>query len=263
MLITKKLALTIENCIKQSHLQFTNQTTICSMLEIGTGAAFFSGENSFFSQVIGWGFDTAKDQFIPEIEAIENFYRQQKYDQVNIELSPLAGNYIFSELSKRGYLITELNNISVLDLTCFNSNAVPKNEQYSIQPIDDDNLEAWAHCVALGFEYEEAKDQFYLYAKTEGVTPFGAYINNQLAAGGTIAIHNGVCDLGITSTLPAWRGKGLQKALLDKRIEYAIQSGASIASVTTEPGSISDLNIQKMGFQIAYTRIKLGLHLSK
>ena len=36
-------------------------------------------------------------------------------------------------------------------------------------------------------------------------------------------------------------------------------SGASIASVTTDARSISDLNIKKMGFQIAYTRIKYDM----
>lgn len=262
MLITKELALKIESCIKQSHSQFTNQCTNGSTLDVGTGSAFFSGDTSFFSQVIGWGFDTDDVKFLAEIEAIEDFYRQLKHRQVDIELSPLVGNFIFSQLSKRGYLVSELNNISILDLTCFTSNAVLNQEGYIVQPISAHHLQEWASCVASGFEYEEAREYFYLYAKTKGITPFGAYINNKLVAGGTIAIHDGVCDLGITSTLPSYRGRGLQKALLDKRIEYAIKSGANLASVTTEPGSISDLNIQKMGFQIAYTRIKLSCSLS-
>ncbi|ARH00798.1 GNAT family N-acetyltransferase [Legionella micdadei] len=262
MVITKELAFKIENCIKESHYRFTKQCAKGSILELGTGAAFFSGENSFFSQVIGWGFDTDQDKLISQIETIENFYHKLLHRRVDIELSPLAGNFIFSELSRRGYVISELNNISILDLTQPVRNTVPKHEEFRIQPISENHLHEWANCVALGFEYEEAREQFYLYAKTEGVTPFGAFMNNKLVAGGTIAIHQGVCDLGVTSTLPFYRGRGLQKALLDKRIEYAIHSGAGIASVTTEPGSISDLNIQKIGFQIAYTRIKLSFPLS-
>lgn len=172
--------------------------------------------------------------------------------------APFVGNFIFSELSKRGYQIIELNNISVLDLSRAGFGAVSMQDDCSIRPVDALHLEEWATCVATGFEYEEAAEQFFLYAKAGGVAPFGAYIHNKLVAGGTIAIHNGICDLGITSTLQAWRNRGLQKGLLLARIEYAIQAGASIASVTTAPGSISDLNIQKMGFQIAYARIKLG-----
>ena len=258
MFITKELALKIENCINNSHVQFTSQCTNGSVLKVGTGAAFFSGDNSFFSQVIGWGFDTTEEQFSSEIQEIEAFYLKLKYRQIDIELCPFVGNVIFSELSKRGYQITELNNISVLDLSRVGFAAVPTQEDCSIRPIDALYLDEWAASVASGFEYDEAIAQFYRYAKAECVTPFGVFIHNKLVAGGTIAIHNGIADLGITSTLPAWRNRGLQKSLLSARIEYAIQAGASIATVTTAPGSISDLNIQKMGFQMAYTRIKLG-----
>ena len=68
-----------------------------------------------------------------------------------------------------------------------------------------------------------------------------------------------VCDLGVTSTLPAYRGKGLQKKLLFTRLNFAKQHGMALATVTTEPGTISDLNIQKLGFHCAYTRIKMTL----
>ncbi|KTC84505.1 GNAT family N-acetyltransferase [Legionella brunensis] len=261
MLITKDLAFNIENCIRQSHLQFTNQHPLGAVLTIGSGAAFFSGGDSFFSQVVGWGFETNGMAFTSEIEAIEEFYRSKHYQQVDIELCPLVGNAIASRLSNRGYLVSEMNNISMLDLESFKGKL--EDSACVVRQVSHNQLRDWAHCVALGFEYPKASEQFYLYAKTKGVTPFGAYVNNELAAGGTIAIHDGLCDLGITSTLPHYRGRGLQKALLYKRLEYAIQSGAKIASVTTEPGSISDLNIQKMGFQIAYTRIKFSFSLKE
>ncbi|WED43473.1 GNAT family N-acetyltransferase [Legionella cardiaca] len=261
MLITKELAFKIETCIKQSHLQFTRQHTNGCLLEVGSGTAFFSGENSFFSQVIAWGFTTDYDKIGAELDAIEAFYRHQQHRQIDIELSPLVGNIFAHKLSSRGYLVSEMNNISVLDLSAFEASEVKENQSFTIEKINKNQLKLWAQCIALGFEYEEAWEQFYLYAMTENVIPFGAFLNNQLVAGGTIAIHNGICDLGITSTLPNYRGRGLQKALLYKRIEYAVQKKAMIASVTTEPGSISDLNIQKMGFQIAYTRIKFSCPL--
>lgn len=256
MLITQALAVQIEHCIAQSHLQFTQQYPMGSVLEIGGGSAFFAGKNSFFSQVIGWGFETTSNNFLTEIEAIEDFYRQHQQEQVDIELSSLVEKEIAHQLSMRDYLVTELSNISVLDLNTVNV----KETEHRVQIVEDNDLQNWAHSIAAGFEVENMSEQFYGYAKTKNVTPFGIYQDNQWIAGGTIAIHDEICDLGVTSTLPAYRGKGLQKALLYKRIEYAIQSGARIASVTTEPGSISDLNVQKTGFQLAYTRIKFSCH---
>ena len=76
-------------------------------------------------------------------------------------------------------------------------------------------------------------------------------------------MHGCVADLGVTSTLPAYRNLGLQKLLLKERLQFAQNNGISLATVTTEPGSISALNVQKIGFHCAYTRIKLTLALIK
>ena len=72
-------------------------------------------------------------------------------------------------------------------------------------------------------------------------------------------MHGDFCDLGVTSTLPAYRGKGLQKQLVKIRLSAAKRQGLSWATVTTEPGSVSDINVQKVGFHCAYTRIKMTL----
>lgn len=257
ILITKELAVKIEGCIKKSHYQYTRSCQKGAVLEVGSGAAFFSGKDSFFSQVIGWGFTSKDEEFSAEIEAIEAFYRQHQHSSVDIELSPLTGRRLAQQLSLRGYLVAEMNNISILDLSVYPADSEGDSEEF-VQEVSEADLSEWAHRVALGFEYEPAKEQFYLYGKTPGVIPFAAYIDGQLAAGGTIAIHDGICDLGVTSTLPDYRGQGLQKILIKKRLRYALQAGAEIATVTTEPGSISDLNVQKMGFKIAYTRIKFS-----
>lgn len=259
MQTTTPLAIKLENCIKQSHLQFTNQHPQGTYLEIGSGAAFFSGSNSFFSQVVGWGFGT-EQTFSAEIETIESFYRQHQHEQVDIELCPLVAGNIENQLIQRGYFVSERNNISIRNLSNYQATTVIDNG-YAISKVRDNNLSAWAHCVASGFDVTDEWKQFYYYAKAAGVTAFGAYINDSLAAGGTIAIHDKICDLGVTSTLPEHRGHGLQKALLNKRIEYAIGTGATVAVVTTEPESISDLNIQKLGFQLVYTRTKYTLPL--
>lgn len=261
MIITKEVAQKIEACIKQSHHQVTRLHAVGAELNVGSGTAFFSGKDSFFTQVIAWGFETSSHSFSEEIKAIETFYRQHQHPQVDIEFCPLAGDNVAYKLSKRGYLVTEMNNISTFDLTTFNSNTLIEKTECRVEIMEDKQLEAWASCVAIGFDCPQAQEQFYLYAKSKNVTAFGIFLQNKLVAGGTIAIHDGICDLGITSTLPAFRGRGLQKVLLNKRMEFAFKSGARIATVTTEPGSVSDQNTQKMGFQIAYTRIKFTFPL--
>lgn len=261
MLVSKQTAVLIENCIKQTHIDVTCSYPVQSVLNISGGAACFSGTDSFLTQVIGWGFDTERDRFGEDIADIEQFYRQQGHPQVDIELCPLVPHWLPLQLGKRGYQLTEMNTISILDLRQQGVQRHSNNTSCLIRPMEKSELSAWARVVAHGFNCLEAEEHFYRYASARNVTAFAALVDNNLVAGGTIAIHDGIGDLGVTSTLPLYRGKGLQKALLFSRLQFAKEQGAQLAVVTTAPGSVSELNCQKAGFHCAYTRVKLTLGL--
>ena len=258
MYFTRDMARQMEACIKQSHIEVTKQYAEGKIIEINGGAACFSGFDSFLSQVVGWGFATKTKQFKAEIEVIEQFYRSLEHPRVDIELCPFTGNELAVFLSQRGYGISELNNVSAFDLK--NSQIeVLGGDEFVIREVKEHELEEWANRVALGFGYPEAQGQFTQYARAKGVSAFAVYEQDKIIAGATVAMHGDVCDLGVTSTMPAYRGRGLQKKLLFTRMQFAKKHGLVLATVTTEPGSISDLNIQKAGFRCAYTRIKLTL----
>ena len=58
-------------------------------------------------------------------------------------------------------------------------------------------------------------------------------------------------------TLPAFRRRGVQKALARTRLQDARAAGCLYAVVTTQPGSTSHANMQRTGFDLAYTRAVL------
>lgn len=70
-----------------------------------------------------------------------------------------------------------------------------------------------------------------------------------------------VAALFATSTKPAYRGLGLQTALLDWRLRRGQEAGMSIATVETAPDNGSARNVQRMGFRLAYvtTQMELGV----
>lgn len=257
MYLTKELAFEIENCIKHTHVEMTKSFPLGKVLELGEGAACFAGFSSFFSQVIAWGFTLKPKQFKPQIEAIEHFYRSCGHASVDIELCPLVGNDLAIALCERGYKISELNKVSFLDI----ENYTPSQDRphFELRPIESQEVGEWARKVALGFGHLEAQEQFIHYAQLQGVQAFAVYDKGEIVAGATIALHGRVADLGVTSTLAAYRNRGLQKLLLKERLNFAKSAGVRLATVTTEPGSISDLNIQKTGFNCAYTRVKMTL----
>ncbi|MFY9922262.1 MAG: GNAT family N-acetyltransferase, partial [Mycobacterium sp.] len=53
------------------------------------------------------------------------------------------------------------------------------------------------------------------------------------------------------------RRRGVQSALLTKRLADAAEAGCDVAVVTTAPGSKSQQNVQRQGFHLPYTRAVL------
>ena len=64
----------------------------------------------------------------------------------------------------------------------------------------------------------------------------------------------GIAQLCGAATLPEHRRHGVQSALLRGRLEIAGRAGCDVAVVTTQPGSKSQENVQKQGFELLYTR---------
>src|SRR5262249_54530995 len=71
-----------------------------------------------------------------------------------------------------------------------------------------------------------------------------------------LAIHDGVATLFAASTLRPFRGRGVQTALLRARLSRGIEAGAELALCVATPGSTSQRNILRHGFQTMYTRVK-------
>ncbi|MDQ3256840.1 MAG: GNAT family N-acetyltransferase, partial [Acidobacteriota bacterium] len=80
----------------------------------------------------------------------------------------------------------------------------------------------------------------------------------RLAGGGCVLISEGVALLSGTSVLPEFRSRGIQSALIRARLVYSAAHGCDIATVGTTPGSSSERNVQRHGFRVAYTRVKLS-----
>jgi GNAT superfamily N-acetyltransferase len=69
----------------------------------------------------------------------------------------------------------------------------------------------------------------------------------------------GVALFAGASTIPAWRRRGVQRALLEARFQYARAAGCDLAMMGAEPGSSSQRSAERQGFRIAYTRTKWTL----
>jgi N-acetylglutamate synthase-like GNAT family acetyltransferase len=88
-----------------------------------------------------------------------------------------------------------------------------------------------------------------------GATPYLALRDGAVAGGASVRLaEDGVAQFTGAATLPAHRRCGVQTALLAARAADAAAAGCDIAVVTTQPGSRSQHNVQRRGFDLLYTR---------
>lgn len=76
-----------------------------------------------------------------------------------------------------------------------------------------------------------------------------------IVAVGACEVRGEVAAIFGMSTLEAWRRRGIQQALLAKRITYAASQGARIATIGSRPGVATERNVMRMGFRVAYTKV--------
>jgi GNAT superfamily N-acetyltransferase len=89
------------------------------------------------------------------------------------------------------------------------------------------------------------------------VTGFIAWVDGEPAGSAALCMRDGVATLFSTSTHPSFRRRGVQTALIRARLAHASAAGCDIAIVTTSPGSDSQRNVQRYGFDVSYTRVTM------
>lgn len=232
--------------------------------EIGGAYVMFDGIESPLTQTFGLGvFEEITNKHLEEIEA---FFK--KHDApVFHEVSPMADASLLSLLNERGYQPIELTSVMFQPISPKTFPELPVNSHIKTRVIDESEVNIWAKTSAdaWGTEMEGLADFMFKFgqisAQCDGGLPFVAELEGNLISTGMLFIYDDVAVLAGASTLFEARRKGAQTALLDARLRFAIEHGCNFAMMCASPGTQSQKNAQKNGFQIAYTRTKWHLTL--
>ncbi|MGA9592228.1 MAG: GNAT family N-acetyltransferase [Candidatus Acidiferrales bacterium] len=228
--------------------------------EIAGGIAVFAGKDSPVTQAIGVGMGGPVEE--SELDRLEDFYRSRGAATA-IELCPLVEPALYESLARRAFRLVEVSNILVCEIAALDRAflaARPAGIAVRIAARGEASL--WTETVAQGFAGEvaitpamlEVMDGFF---HAPGSTPFLAFADGAVAGGGSAYLRDGVAGFFGASTLPAFRRRGVQTALLAARLGWAIEQGCDLAKGITLPGSSSQRNHERFGFRVAYTRTKL------
>jgi ribosomal protein S18 acetylase RimI-like enzyme len=232
---------------------------------IGGGMAVSAGPGWPFSKVAGLGFAPIDSS---ELDCLERMY-DERATPVRVELPSLATQEIAATLTRRGYVLEGFEN--VLGLSLPNEGAAVTG--VAVTRIEDHESADWLDVLGRSFSqpdvYEGASvaeppvDRAALEAifeQTEEIAGFVRYMGRregEVAGAAGLRIVEGVAQLCGAATLPQHRRRGVQTALLRFRLADAARAGCDIAVVTTQPGSVSQQNAQRQGFEMLYARAVL------
>lgn len=231
-------------------------------IEVAGAYAMFDGIESPLTQTFGLGlFDEVTNE---HLDRLESFFTEQGAPVFH-EVSPMADASILSLLGTRGYRPIELTAVMYQELDPNRGPLRQLNPAITARPIKEDEADLWARTAAAGWATEfEGLGEFMLgigkvSARTKGSRAFIAELDGRAIAAAGFGVYDDVCILAGASTVPDARNQGAQNALLAARLAYAVEHGCGFAMMCALPGSQSQRNAQKNGFQIAYTRIKWHL----
>ncbi|MBI2685796.1 MAG: GNAT family N-acetyltransferase [Acidobacteria bacterium] len=223
---------------------FTNSEA--EALPCGSGVAVFLNEDSPLTQVRGAGMDEL------DLDAVEQFFAN-RVAPVSFTLTPFASDALWTQLSRREYEIGQFENVLVRGVTPAD---ITSDEEVMLAA----DAQEWAAAMAEAFFGDVSAMGLDLTRTLHAIPTCRSLIVRAgavLAAGAQIDIRDGLGVFQCDGTRPAFRGLGLQAKLIRARLSLAAEAGCDLVTADTFPGSQSQRNYERLGFQVAYTKMTL------
>jgi GNAT superfamily N-acetyltransferase len=238
-------------------LQRSHPEIGADILEIAGGHAAFAGLNSPVGRAIGLGMDgpvTAE-----QLDKVEEFYKSHNAPS-QVDLTPVTHGSLLELLKTRGYVMTELNNVMARKLEAHErfGEDVPGVE---FRTCAASETQLWTQTMLRGFfpegQIPEGWDKLLApMAEVSNSLATLVWTDNKPVAGcgGLISPEHRIIALGGTSTLPEFRGRGIQTAAIGRRLNRAIAEGCDLAVIVTLGNTTSMRNAERLGFTLAYSK---------
>ena len=235
------------------------------VIPVSGGVASYADAGSPFNKVAGLGFGGVPAA--TALGAIEEAFAARGAP-VQIELAHLGDPAIGALLTGRGYRLTSFENVLGLALTDAPGRVAPPGIE--VRPACDGEFESWLAVVTEAFAHPDDQgaqphEQFphEVLARAEhdlvaaGATCYVALRGGVIVGAASFRVAADIAQLTGAATAPEHRRQGVQTALLSARLADAAGAGCKLAVVAAQPGSRSQQNVQRQGFDLLYTRAVL------
>ena len=191
-----------------------------------------------------------------DVDRVEEFFRSRGV-LCAIVVSPLADASLLALLAPRGYRIQEFNSVLIRPIRP--DEPFTQRAGVTVERVTPETATPYTRAVARGFsEFGPVPEEVFAgFAVLPGALAFLARIDGEIVGGcgGRIIPEARIAALFGTATLPEYRRRGVQSALIARRLHEAADAGCEYAVVSTLPGSGSQRNMERRGFRLAYTKL--------
>ncbi|MBD7966811.1 GNAT family N-acetyltransferase [Paenibacillus gallinarum] len=234
---------------------------------MGIETQYFGEAVAFYSREMPWpqfntvkGIGSAEESYLSEIIS---FYRSRNRNP-HIEVTPLrAEPTLFRSLARQGFFQSSFH--ATLYTGCKKKSASPlekwtnDKENAEIIEINSNQFDDYAmvHCLGTGLPIsgkQHIADNNRILHGRKGWKYYVAYYNNEPVGAAAAYIQGSTASLTFATTLPAYRNRGIQTLLIERRMRDAVQEGCNLIVGQAAYLSSSFRNMQRAGMQLGYTR---------
>lgn len=225
-----------------------------ALQRIATGVAVCGGGVIPFSEAVG--IDT---QYLPteeEIDLLDTFY-DRCMGPHSVAVCSCGSDGLERMLAGRGWVATDREDVLVLELG--DEHALAGTTPKGVAEVAAHERDAWAKGVVTGFCDGYPSEAHLRFARVLAArSDFIAYwvvADGAPIATGEMQLRGEYARFAADTTMPQYRGQGLQRQLQGARLARAMREGCRYAVAEAQPGSASHRNYQRLGFEMAYSRL--------
>jgi GNAT superfamily N-acetyltransferase len=234
-------------------------------IEVAGGVALWLGEGGLVNVAAGLAMDGPIGE--SELRRVEDFYARREATPV-LATCPFADPTLFALLGTGCWQVTEFENVLALEFEPSSGSAslaaVAPPSGIEVRVCTDSERPLWARLAARGFSDEVEPGPGHLefgdlMEVEKSQTLILGFADGLPAGTGTLKIDGDVGWLSGDTTLPEYRGRGIQQAIQRYRLQLAREAGCTLAVTEAMAGSGSQRNMERLGFRVVYPH----LHFAK
>jgi hypothetical protein len=263
-------------------------------LDVAGGRALWLGEGSLVNVAAGLAMGGPIGE--AELRKVEDFYARRGATPI-LATCPFADPTLFALLGRRGWWITEFENVLALELGGEADACSPEGREAAgvatagpaagappgpvlaptapavprpglapgveVRVCAGEERELWGAIAAQAFNDDAdvslAHEEFgrLMAVRPDRILVMG-WVDGRPVATGGLVIYGDIAWLMGDATLSAYRRRGLQQAIQRERLRLAREAGCALAVTESVPGSGSQRNMERLGFRLVYNHLEFA-----